>query len=52
MGKCVRCGREFTVLLKPENDTCFPCREDAKDQATEDREFAWFESQRRNGKSK
>lgn len=46
MGKCVRCAREFSVLSKPENDMCFPCREEAKDQATEDREFAWFASQR------
>lgn len=46
LAKCVRCAREFSVLIKPENDMCFPCREEAKDQATEDREFAWFASQR------
>jgi hypothetical protein len=43
VSKCVRCAREFSVLSKPEPfDMCFPCREESKDQATEDREFAFF----------
>ena len=43
MSKCVRCTREFSVLSKPEPfDMCFPCREESADQATEDREFAFF----------
>lgn len=52
MSACVRCRRLFTVELFSTETMCYLCREDAKDQATEDREFAWFESQRRNGESK
>jgi hypothetical protein len=47
LSKCVRCAREFSVVTKPERDMCFLCREESKDQATEDREFAWYMSQRK-----